>query len=352
MKRLLAFTLLAFSLTACDPDTESDSDLAFELAADEAEERFYNSGLDIEVQFNPAQLDTPESIAADWDGNLFASSALNGVLYKGDTEGNWAPLAVLPIGVPLQPCGDFVGILGAITVDQDGWLYANVASCNAADRGVWRVDTDTGAAELIAPLGFDVLPNGIALLGDDLFIADSLGSVLTVPKSGGMPELWSDDPLLDQADVFIEGIPVPGPNGIQFYGLDAYVANSSTGTIIRIPVNWDGSAGTAEVYYEFDDPTEGCDDFAFDVIGRLYCTTDPFQTVVRVNRDGTEDLIFDGNDGDFLDGPTAVTFGRGFFGRFKMYITNAAFPFFIPLSTGNGPSVVSSITVPGGYFFR
>jgi hypothetical protein len=68
----------------------------------------------------------------------------------------------------------------------------------------------------------------------------------------------------------------------------------------------------------------GLDDFAFDVRGNLYGTTDPFNTLVRVRPDGAVDVLLTAADG--LDGPTSAAFGVGKDDK-SLYITNAAFPF-------------------------
>ena len=68
----------------------------------------------------------------------------------------------------------------------------------------------------------------------------------------------------------------------------------------------------------------GCDDFSFDVFGSLYCTTDPFLTVVRMDPDGSTEILLTAADG--LDGPTATAFGVHGTDRFNLYITNARLP--------------------------
>lgn len=87
-------------------------------------------------------------------------------------------------------------------------------------------------------------------------------------------------------------------------------------------INEDGSAGAWRVHAS----GVALDDFAFDVKGNLYGTTDPFNTVVRVRPDGTSEVLLTAADG--LDGPTATAFGVGRDSK-ALYITNAAFPFFL-----------------------
>jgi hypothetical protein len=87
-----------------------------------------------------------------------------------------------------------------------------------------------------------------------------------------------------------------------------------------------------------------CDDFAFDVRGSLYCGTDPFNTLLRIAPDGSVQTLLTAVDG--LDGPTAAAFGHQG-DRFRLYVTNAAFPFF-PEPPPRRPSLMRvSLDVPG-----
>ena len=344
---LPVLTAFAFSCTSVEPMDQ------------ESEERLFNLDQELETvvgfePFNPSNPfppENPESIAADFDGNLYVSMALSGEIRKIDSEGVESTLAFLPLGVTTPECGPFGGIQGALATDFNGNLYASVASCNAEDRGVWRVSMDDGSADRIAALPFTSLPNGIARLDGRLYVADSLGAIWTLPIEGGDAEIWLSDVALAPTGFTIDGplgpIPVPGANGIQFYGDDAYIANSSSGEILRVHVENDGNPGELEVFHVFEEEGVGCDDFAFDLFGRIYCTTDPSNQIIRISQNGSEKLLFTDDDG--LDGPTAATFGRGADWN-TLYITNAEFPFFF--GTGNGPSVQKTERFIGGYPFR
>ena len=77
--------------------------------------------------------------------------------------------------------------------------------------------------------------------------------------------------------------------------------------------------------------------------GSLYCTTDPFNRLVRVDPDGSSTVLLTAADG--LDGPTSAAFGRLGEDRFNLYINNGAFPFF---STTHQPSQMRlRLAVPG-----
>jgi hypothetical protein len=87
----------------------------------------------------------------------------------------------------------------------------------------------------------------------------------------------------------------------------------------------------------------GCDDFAIDVRGSLYCGTGPTNTFLRIDPDGSTEVLLTAADG--LDGPTAAAFGRTGRDRFNLYITNGSFPF---LPSAQRPSVMRlHLGVPG-----
>ena len=167
------------------------------------------------VSFNPQALETPESLVVDRSGTIYISLALTGEIRKIAPNGAQTTLITLPIGPPLTVCGPFfAGVTGIAQDPENGTLYAAVAACDAAFRGIWRISPN-GHGELIAKLPLASLPNGIALEDDVLYVADtSQGIVWRVPAEGGAAEIWLDHPLLKTPP----GAPAgsPGPNGIRF----------------------------------------------------------------------------------------------------------------------------------------
>lgn len=273
----------------------------------------------VDVAFDATALETPESVAFDLQGNMYVSLALTGEIRKIAPDGTQTSLAFLPLGVA-DPNAPLPGIMGAIDIRIDGTLFVSVASADPAAKGVYSV-SPTGVTTQLTTLPPNALPNGIALRFGLLHVADSaLGVVWRVPVEGGPAEVWIDDPNL----LAVPG-PIaiaPGANGIQFFRREAYVCNSSAGTIWAYPVDRHGDAGSGRLHAE----NVPCDDFAFDIRGNLFVTTDPFNTLILVRPDGTQEILLDASDG--LDGPTAAAFGRVFGERRTLYITNAAFPFF------------------------
>lgn len=296
--------------------------------------------LEVLAAFNPAALETPESIAFDRDGNIYISLALTGEIRRIAPDGTQSTLVQFPIGPPLTLCGPFFNAVTGITIDpRNDTIYASVVACDLASRGVWRVDPD-GTAEILATLPLASIPNGIALRRGFLYVADSSQPrIWRVPAGGGAAEVWIEDPLL--AGDIVSGL--PGANGLKIFRHEVYVSNSTQETLVAIPIEPGGTAGAPRIHAVMPSGA-GCDDFDLDVHGSIYCTTDPTNLLVRLDPDGTTEILLTAADG--LDGPTAALFGRRGRDRFNLYITNAAFPFF---STTHQPSLMRlHLGTPGG----
>src|ERR671917_267641 len=111
---------------------------------------------------------------------------------------------------------------------------ASVNSCEPSQLGVWKV-TPQGAA-----------PNGIAYHDGWLYVADTLlGRVWRIHSDGsGAPEVWTADPLLTPLFIPL----VPGPNGLQIFRGEVYVAVSDRAHVAAFRVREDGSAGAGRVH--------------------------------------------------------------------------------------------------------
>ena len=293
------------------------------------------SGVETVALFNPQTPDAPESIVIDHQGNKFISMSLTGEIRKIAADGTQSTHAVLPNGVfSFTPPDPPNGGMTAMALDNDGTIYVNLVASDPANRGVWAV-APNGSIRMLAQLPANALPNGIARRHEVLYIADSvLGVVWKVPTGGGAATIWLDDPLLKP---IIPGL--PGANGLQIFHNEVYVANSSQGSIVAIDINPDGTAGAIRIHAT----GVPCDDFAFDLQGNLYATTDPFNTLLRVAPDGSITTLLTAADG--LDGPTSVAFGRTGADNFNLYICNAAYPFF---SLTHRPSLMKlHLDVPG-----
>ncbi len=284
------------------------------------------------ILFDAAKGETPESIVFDKRDNAYITMAFTGEIRKIGPDMTQRSLAFLPIGAP---CGERLVVALGLAIDRRGGLYAAATACDPANSGIWKVDTETGDIKLLASPSNNF--NGIDVHKGMLYAADTFGGLVwRVPTRGGTPEVWADDPLFKIAP----GSKFPGPNGLQFYRGSIYVANSSTGDILEIPIERDGSAGQPSVHVA---SPMGCDEFTFDVKGRIYCTTDPGNTLLRLSPDGGVETLL--TPEDLLDGPTSAAFGRKGANKQNLYITNAAFPMY---SKTFRPSLMRlPIEVPG-----
>lgn len=271
------------------------------------------------VLFDASAAETPESIIFDRFDNAYICLSTTGEIRRIAPDLTQSTVATLPIGAP---CGAQPTVTLGLAMDRQNTLYAAVSACDPANQGLWKIDIDTGAIELVANAPSATVLNGIDVYKGYLYAADTFdGLIWRAPADGsGTLEVWADHPLLKRPP----GAFFPGPNGLKVFRREVYTAVSATGQQIAFPILPDGSAGEPRVHSDIS--PQGCDEFTFDVHGNMYCTTDPFNTILRIAPDGSFETLL--TAADLLDGPTSVAFGRRGQNRKNLYITNAAFPIF------------------------
>jgi sugar lactone lactonase YvrE len=231
-----------------------------------------------------------ESVAVAADGRLFVSTGPDGGISVVGPNGHVSPFARVEVGPG--------GFMMCLAFDRAGTLHATVNSANDDVRGVWRFAAD-GRGTRIAALPPGAVPNGLAIDGrGDVLVADSFGGVVwKVPAAGGPPTAWLRHAWLTPRPLVGR---YPGANGLQVAGDAVYVAVSDRGLLLRVPLTAGGDAGTPEIY------ANGlpADDFAIAADGTLYVTTHPFDTVVKLARDGRRVVVAGPAQG--VIGPTAA----------------------------------------------
>jgi sugar lactone lactonase YvrE len=273
-------------------------------------------GLETVVSYEPTRGEFAESVALAADGTVYVSLINAGQIDAREPNGTYRRIS-LPV--------DSVGTLALGAREA---LYAS----SFTPPALWRIDGAGGAAPAavkLASLPEGSAPNGITFdRRGNLYAADSnLGVVWRLARRGAghapTATMWAGGPLLAVGDTVTipgyEQFPVPGPNGVKVFRGALYVSNSSTAQILRIPIRRDGSAGTVTVAHD----GIAVDDFAFDVVGNIYATTDPFNTVELLRPDGTTRVLLTAADG--LAGPSAAAFGTTRGDRSTLYITNLSF---------------------------
>lgn len=297
------------------------------------------------VRYDRSIGERPEGIVMDNAGNLYVSLAPRGEIRKIDVFGSQTLFATFETGPG-------PGVLG-LEVDLMGNLYAAVASLNPASNGVWRVSPDGNKTRL--PGSQKIFwPNGLAFdeLGN-LYVSESIAS-LTPPGGGGVwritpggtAKVWANDVLLSGIPSLPPPFPPLGANGIAYRQGKVYVANTSRGQILRIPVEADGSAGPVEPVtvgiLGNDSSLFPVDGIALDAQGNFYVLVIGSHKLVRLLPDGgAPTVLADVSDG--LDFPASAAFGTVRGTRTTLFITNYSLQ---PLI--NNPAVMKmDVGIPG-----
>jgi len=292
------------------------------------------------VTFAPPNF--PESIAIDEEGNTYVSMFASGEIRKITADGTQSMLAVLGSG----PTTPFPGRrLTGLAVDARGNIYAALNDV-AGTRGIWQISR-RGEAALVTALPLAGLLNGLAFdARGNLYVSDSLaGKIYRVARDGSVTD-WSTDPLLNGFTPTSCGrFPsAGGANGVSFdkHG-DMFVANTTLGAVVRIPV---ANNGSAEVANYFAGPTcdlWGADGTAFDNEDNLYVAVNIQRKIVRIDPDGNMDTLA-AAPADTLHAPAAIAFGTGMGTRKQIFIANFAIR---PLGGGIPGVVTMNVGVPG-----
>jgi len=285
----------------------------------------------------------PESIAIDQTGTTYLSFPFAGEVAKFAPGGSLSTVDTVP-GIPL-----------GIKLDAEGNVFIAVIQINPErGKGIWEVPASGGSALQVAS-GVGVW-NGLAFdHRGNLYVSDTAGGAIwRLAKNGGFT-MWSASSLL-------KGTTAPGPcgivgptvtaglgpfgaNGIFFnkHG-DMLVSNTDIGEIVRIPINPDGSAGTASVFSGPACDLWGADGGAMDNADNLYVASDAINQIVRVDPTGRIEVLA---AGDPLNEPSDIAFGMGHGNRTELFISNdAAFPTFPP-STGAPGVLEMNVGIPG-----
>lgn len=302
----------------------------------------FGSGLEPEVvaPFDAAAEELPEGISIDQEGVMFVTLgppffvvAGNGWIKRIGPDGTASTLAEFsdgaPAGIVVGPGGDL--------------YYARPNPADPENRGVYRLDSDGNSAVLPGTEEM-LIANGLALDGRGGILASdsATGSIWRVPLDGSAPaEPW----FSDQATIGgCGGEGEVGANGVALWEGDVFVANTSRGLLVRIPVAEDGSPGTAEVVA--GDATNECepdalfgmDGIAFDVDGNVYALLVLQNQLVRIDpSDGSFEVLL--SDADGLHNPASLAFGTTDGERETLYIANYAVLPPVP-ENGLGPAVL------------
>ncbi|MEU8472294.1 hypothetical protein AB0F30_31140 [Streptomyces sp. NPDC029006] len=273
------------------------------------------SDVRVVAHLNMADGQRPENITLEPDGSADVTFAFSRQVARITPDGRTHVLATLPA----PPAGSATPVLtapflGGIVRAHDGTLYFLYATGTTDLTGVWRLRSG-GTPQRIAALPADGVPNGLALDRHSglLYIADSLqGTVWRVPSTGGRPTAWAAAPELAPAGFL-------GANGIKIHDGAAWVSNLDQGTVLRIPIGRDGTAGRVETRAT---GLAGIDDIAFaDGGNTLLVALNAASEVALVKPDGSHTTVLSAADG--LENPTSLAVrGTTAYVASGAYVTN------------------------------
>ena len=263
---------------------------------------------------------TLENIVIAPGGDLFVTAINSGTIYQ-----------VAPSGAS-RVFGQAPASTLGISRDLDGTIVAA-----GGGSSFYRFDSG-GAASVVTQVPGAQMLNGVTLFSAGTFlIADSrAGTIWRVNLATGAAEAWSTDSALAIAPGSTRMV---GANGVKLFGGSVYVSNTSSSSVLRIPILSDGSAGQAEVY------ATGLqlDDFAFAADGSLFGATQFGNSVVRLSPGGARTTIATSDDG--LLGDAALAFGRTAADDQDIYIVNNGGAF---LNLPGGPQPASIVRLNVG----
>jgi sugar lactone lactonase YvrE len=250
------------------------------------------------VTFDLGAGELPESAAVDEHDNVYVSLiAPVSEIRKITPSGDQSTFASFDVGG--------FGPLG-LAVGAGGDVYVAVASFDPATQGVYRVSAN-GTATRLPGTGAISFPNDLVFdRRGNLFVTDTAGGAVWRIFPGSSAELWIQDPLLQGTGELGAAVPL-GANGIALTRRQhaIIVSNTELGTLLRIRIRRDGTAGRVHVAAE-DPALFGIDGIALARSGAVFAAVNGQSTIVRVGRNGIT-TIADAEDG--INGASAVAFG-------------------------------------------
>jgi hypothetical protein len=242
------------------------------------------------AHFDLATAQQPENITLEPDGSADMTFNRSLQVAHVTTSGVITPLATLP--APATGTAYASGIVRTA----DGTLYVNLNA--GTSSAIYRIPAAGGTPVLVVALPEADFLNGLALDGQDTLYAtaSTYGTVWKVSLKTGTAVLWTQG-----ADFQPATATGKGANGIKVKDGAVWVSNTSKGTLLRVPINKDGTAGTDTVKAT----VTGIDDFAFTGHGDdVLAAQNGASTASLVHADGTVQTVLTAADG--LQNPTSV----------------------------------------------
>lgn len=282
-----------------------------------------------------------ESMAVARDGTLYvavttwsATSWNTGQVYRVTPAGRRTPFGPAITG----------GLITGLAFDQTGHLFVGLAAWQepglpTINPGVFRIDPNGRATRVLTlpngAMGTAAFPNGLAVHGRYLYVADSVGKIWRT-RTDARRVVTPSRPWLSST-VLTASAGHFGLNGITFRGDVLYGVVYDSGLVVRVPVTRRGTPGPLSIMAR-NTLLKTADGITFDAIGRLWVTATRSGTVgsgalLTVDRTGRVRLVAEHTS--WLDYPTQAVFGVTARDRATLYLTNGAF------ESGKAPTVVA-----------
>ena len=274
------------------------------------------TGAHIIANFSYSTKQQPENIALEPSGSADLTFNLSLQVGRVTTAGSLTNLSTLP-----EDGGGNALVSGVVRLDS-GTLLVNYNA--GSSSGVWSIPSTGGTAAQLVPIPGAGWLNGMTYDPSKrvLYLTDStLGEIWQVSLSTNTASVWATGSALLPGS----SPGAKGANGIKLHNGAIYVSNTSAGTLLRIPINSDGTAGAISTVAS---GLTGIDDFTFTSDGYVIAAQNPANEVSIVNPStGTSTVALTSADG--LDNPTSVAITGS-----TVYITNGAY------LTGSDPNLM------------
>ena len=303
--------LLSIASTECSTTKTATQGAGAEPSTATAAPAAAPATVDVLAAFDPAAGELPEGVATK-DGFAYVGFAPLGEIVRVDLRtGKRTPFAKVPKPVPGK------GFMTGLTFGPDGLLYAGLVSFDpSVQPGIYRIPAAGGQGALFAKDAHMVFPNGLAFdAAGALFVTDSAaGAVYKIAPSGAV-STWASSALLagDQTACGGSGNPFPiGANGIAERRGAFFVTNTDKGSILRVDIKQDGTAGAPAIAAGPDcQALAGGDGLTVDASGRLVVAINRQNKVVRLAETGAIEVVAAEGAMDFpasvtWDGPTVI----------------------------------------------
>ena len=253
------------------------------------------------VHLNWAAGQKPENLVLAPGGSADLTFAFAAQVARVTRHGQVSRVAQLPVpangNVPLT--NGKKAVLAGIVRTSDGALYVNLSTGTAKDTGVWRIRPGAAPAR-IAALPPSSFANGLALdqAAGQLYVADSANQVIwRIPLRTGVATVWARGSALRS----VQGVPAPGVNGIKVRDGAVWATNTARGTLLRIPITRDQTAGGIQV---ITTGLPGIDDFSFASRDTILAAINITSQVALIHTDGRHQIVLTAKNG--LSTPTST----------------------------------------------